>query len=131
VRVPLPVTVLAAVTLVALAACGGSNATTAPPTGGGTATPAAAAVECGGSGGTAATIANFAFSPNPVTVSSGGTVTWTNNDSTAHTVTFDSGPNCNNVAAGASVSAKFSAPGTYPYHCTIHPSMKGSVTVSG
>jgi len=127
VRVPLPMTLGAAAALLVLTACGGGSPT---PTGGGP--TSATAIQCGvGSGGTAATIANFAFSPNPVTVSSGGTATWTNNDSTAHTVTFDSGPNCGNVAAGASVTATFSVPGTYAYHCTIHSSMKGSVTVSG
>jgi plastocyanin len=136
VRVPLPFTLGAAIALVVLAACGG-NAATQPPAGGtppagATATATAAAIECGAAGtGTAATIANFAFAPNPVTVSSGGTITWTNNDSTAHTVTFDSGPDCKNVAAAASVTVKFNAPGSYPYHCTIHSSMKGTVTVNG
>ena len=142
-RVPLPFTLMAAVALVSLAACGGGASPT--PTGGGTAAPSSAsaaptgagtapasAIQCGaGSGGTAATIANFAFAPNPVTVSSGGNATWSNKDTTTHTVTFDSGPDCGRVAAGASVSVQFSAPGTYAYHCSIHPSMKGSVTVSG
>ena len=139
-RVPLPVTFLA---VIALAACGGGSPTAAPTTAapgtpaaatgtpaGATATPAA--IVCGATGsGTAATIVDFSFAPNPVTVSSGGFATWTNNDGTTHTVTFDSGPNCGNVAAGASVTATFSVPGTYAYHCTIHSSMKGSVTVSG
>jgi len=140
VRVPLPVTFLA---VIALAACGGGSPT-AQPTSAATGTPAgatgtpagatatAAAIVCAATGsGTAATIADFAFAPNPVTVSSGGFATWTNNDSTAHTVTFDSGPDCGNVAAGASVTVGFNAPGTYPYHCSIHSSMKGSVTVGG
>lgn len=131
-RVPLPLTVLAAI---ALAACGGSSTPTAGGTGTpapGAATPTPAAIVCAATGsGTAATIANFAFAPSPVTVSSGGFATWTNNDSTTHTVTFDSGPDCGNVAAGASVTVAFNAPGTYPYHCSIHSSMKGSVTVGG
>jgi plastocyanin len=126
VRVPLPLTFFAAAALLGLAACGGGSST---PTGG--SPTSGTAVKCGGSGGTAATIQNFAFSPASATVSSGATVTWTNNDSTTHTVTFDSGPDCGRVAAGASVSAQFSVPGTYTYHCSIHSSMKGSVTVSG
>jgi plastocyanin len=140
VRVPLPLTFLA---VIALAACGGGSPTVAPTTAapgtpaGATGTPAGAtatpaAIVCAATGsGTAATIADFAFAPNPVTVSSGGFATWTNNDSTTHTVTFDTGPDCGNVAAGASVTVAFNAAGTYPYHCSIHPSMKGSVTVGG
>ena len=136
-RVSLPLTLLA---VIALAACGGGTAATATPGGGsatptpagGAATPTPAAVVCGATGtGTAATIANFAFAPNPATVSSGGLITWTNNDTTAHTVTFDSGPDCGNVAGGSAVTVQFNQPGTYPYHCTIHTSMKGSVTVNG
>jgi plastocyanin len=138
VRVPLPVTILAAL---ALAACAGTaTPTSGPPTT--AASPAAtapasaaqsaAAITCGATGtGTAATIANFAFSPNPVGVASSGFVTWTNNDTTTHTVTFDNGPDCGRVAVGANVTAQFSAPGTYAYHCSIHTSMKGSVTVTG
>jgi plastocyanin len=148
VRVPLPVTFLA---VIALAACGGGSPTVAPTSvatgtpAGATGTPAgatatlagasatAAAIVCAASGsGTAATIADFAFAPNPVTVSSGGFATWTNNDSTTHTVTFDSGPDCGNVAGGGgSVTVAFNVAGTYPYHCSIHTSMKGSVTVGG
>ena len=132
-RVPLPLTFLAAI---ALAACGGSSTPTPGGTGTpapGAATPTAAAIVCGATGsGTAATIVDFAFAPNPVNVSSGGFATWTNNDGTTHTVTFDSGPDCGNVAGGGgTVTVAFNAAGTYPYHCTIHPTMKGSVTVGG
>ena len=125
-RVPLPLTVLA---VLALAACGGSSTPTQAP---GAATPTPAAIACPATGsGTAARIVDFSFTPNPASVSNGGLVTWTNNDGTAHTVTFDSGPDCGNVASGASLTVQFNAPGTYPYHCSIHSSMKGSVTVTG
>jgi plastocyanin len=120
--------------LVIATACGGSAATTPPQ-----ATAAAAPSVAGGAAPTCATglgtgqqvaIANFAFTPNPTTASAGGTVTWTNGDSATHTVTFDNGPDCGNLATGASVTATFPAPGTYAYHCKIHSSMHGSVTVS-
>jgi plastocyanin len=75
-------------------------------------------------------MANIAFVPTTASVSSGGTVTWTNGDQVDHTVTFDNGPDCGHVAAGQSETVTFSAPGTYAFHCTIHPQMKGTVTVS-
>lgn len=74
------------------------------------------------------TIQNFAFNPNSVTISSGDTVKWTNMDSTAHTVTgtdFSSG----NLNKGDSYENTFTKAGTYDYHCSIHPSMTGTVIV--
>jgi plastocyanin len=89
----------------------------------------------GGNGGnppgpTAVSIANMAFSSASITVVAGTTVTWTNNDEMAHTVTsdgnsFDSG----NIAPGGKFSKTFSTTGSFPYHCSIHPTMKGTVTV--
>jgi plastocyanin len=78
------------------------------------------------------TIQNFAFSPATLTVAPGTTVVWTNRDSTAHTVTSDTGawPASGPLATGQSFSLTFARPGTYPYHCSIHPTMKASVVVS-
>ena len=75
-------------------------------------------------------IANMAFNPATITVKAGTTVTWKNNDNMSHTVTadddsYDSG----NLPMGSSFSKTFSIAGTYPFHCTIHPSMTGSVVV--
>jgi plastocyanin len=76
------------------------------------------------------TLTTTAYSPNPVSISVGGTVTWTNNDVTAHTATGDDGSfNSGTMAAGATFSRTFSAAGTFTYHCTIHPGMVGTVTV--
>ena len=77
-------------------------------------------------------IKNFAFAPANLTVAPGTTVTWTNNDTTAHTVTADSGkgPNSSQIMPGASYSFTFQQARTYPYHCTIHPQMKATVTVA-
>jgi plastocyanin len=86
-------------------------------------------VTCSGTGGQAISIQNFAFNPASTTVAAGGTATWTNGDSTTHTVTFDSGPECGRVDTGGTVTAAFSQAGTYPYHCSIHNSMKGTVVV--
>jgi plastocyanin len=79
----------------------------------------------------AVSIQNFAFSPDPFTVPVGATVTWTNGDEAAHTATSDMGAFGSAVLSqGQSFSFKFSVPGTYAYHCDIHPYMKGTIIVS-
>src|SRR6267143_1891378 len=78
--------------------------------------------------------AAMAFTPQtfPVTLASGGKVTWINKDVTSHTVTsnttgqFDSAL----LSTGATRSYTFTATGTYPYHCTPHPQMWGVIIVS-
>lgn len=76
-------------------------------------------------------IQNFAFSPNNLTVKTGTTVTWINNDSTTHTITSDNGAfqSSGNLNQGAKYTFTFTKAGTYPYHCSIHPNMKGTVVV--
>jgi plastocyanin len=73
-------------------------------------------------------ISNFSFNPADLTVKAGTAVTWTNNDSTTHTVTFDSFQS-GNIAPGSSYSHTFSDKGTFNYHCSIHPSMTGKVVI--
>ena len=76
------------------------------------------------------TINNLAFSPNTITISAGSTVTWTNNDPMAHSVIGDNGgPQSTMLSNGQSYSYTLNTPGTYTYHCGIHPSMKGTVVV--
>jgi plastocyanin len=86
-------------------------------------------------GGTtgSAVIYTYAFMPPTMTIPTGVTVTWVNADGVTHTITgdgpspaFDSG----NVAYGGSYSFTFSTGGVFPYHCAIHPTMKGSITVT-
>lgn len=80
---------------------------------------------------------NFAFNPSEATVTKGTTVTWINQDSADHQVTSDaSGTNAqgevfssNNLPDGASYSHTFDRTGLYPYHCAIHPTMTGTITV--
>lgn len=75
-------------------------------------------------------LTNTAYSPNPITVQRGGTVTWTNNDNTSHTSTSDSGAwNSGTIAPGATFTMSFPTAGSFPYHCTIHPNMVGTVSV--
>jgi plastocyanin len=70
----------------------------------------------------------FRFSPSSITVGSGDTVTWTNNGSEPHDVT-GSGLGSGTLSSGQSYSHTFASPGTFSYICSIHPFMKGSVTV--
>lgn len=76
-------------------------------------------------------INNFAFMPASITVTAGSTVTWTDNQSgVPHTVTADDGSfDSGRLTTGQSFSMTFSAAGTITYHCNIHPSMHGTITV--
>ena len=80
------------------------------------------------------TINNFSFSPNNITVKVGTTVTWTNQDSVEHDIVADDGisdgPKSELLAKGKSYSFTFSKAGTYTYHCSVHPDMTGTVTVT-
>ena len=78
-------------------------------------------------------IQGFAFTPSDITVKKGTTVTWTNNDSTVHTVQetdSNAGPNSSNLSTGNKYQFTFDKTGTYHYHCSIHPDMTGTVTVT-
>jgi plastocyanin len=73
-----------------------------------------------------------AYQPDPVTVPAGESVTWTWEDQgNQHSVTADdsSFESCLQ-GAGSTFTTTFAKAGTYPYHCSIHPQMKGSVTVT-
>jgi len=115
--------------VVAVAACGGSSKTTST-----TSTPAGAAVASTGSGAATASVSikNFAFSPVPLSVKVGETITVTNNDGTDHTFTDNGGAfDTGHIAPSASKTVAIAKAGTYDYHCNIHPSMKGVIQVSG
>ena len=116
--------------LLALSACSssssGHNRTTPPPTqpAGGSSAPAS---------GSTITIKGFGYS-GTLTVKAGTKVTVVNNDSVAHTLTdkkthkFDTGSISGGGGTG-SFSAP-SAPGKYPFGCTFHPEMAGTLTVT-
>lgn len=98
-----------------------------PATGGGT---GGGGTGGGGAGGAKVTIANFAFSPATVNVKVGDTVTWTNDDSTAHQVYSDDGQiKGPEMSQGATFSYTFKKAGTVAYHCNIHKQMTGTVVV--
>lgn len=73
---------------------------------------------------------NFAFTPAKLEIGAGTTVAWTNNDQMAHSVTADDGAwDSGLIEPGATWQHTFEKPGTYAFHCTPHPFMKGVVTV--
>lgn len=76
-------------------------------------------------------IAGFAFNPSDLVIGVGDTVVWTNGDSAHHIIVSDSGSEISseNLAQGQMYSHTFTKAGTYEYHCSIHPSMKGKVVV--
>jgi plastocyanin len=77
----------------------------------------------------AVSIGEFAFSPEILKVPTGTTVTWTNADLTPHTITADDGSfDSGEIPAGGTFRRTFDRPGTFPYHCVIHPAMQGAVT---
>jgi plastocyanin len=120
--------VLLAGILALATACGSSNSATPssptpsptpPSTSGGVAIPTGAQ-----------TLGSGAYVPNPITVAVGTAVKWTNNDSTAHTVTSNTGVfNSGTLGPGQSFSFMFQSAGTFQYHCSFHAGMVGSVVV--
>lgn len=84
--------------------------------------------------GSSVVIQGYMFSPGNLKVKVGTTVTWTNRDAVAHTVTADvnstDAPNSMNIDQNKSYSFTFNKAGTYTYHCTPHPYMKATITVT-
>jgi plastocyanin len=111
------------------AEAGGATGTTGANGGGATAT--GVSIVTGSS-----SLTTDAYQPNPVQISTGATVTWTNDDSQPHTATsgenatpdqrFDSGI----MAPAATFEHTFTEAGEYPYFCLLHPNMVGTVSVS-
>lgn len=82
------------------------------------------------------TIQNYQFSPSPMIIKKGTTVTWTNQDTAKHTIEMDKdqptgGPaDSPLLAKGESYSFTFNTVGTFKYHCGPHPYMMATVKVS-
>ncbi len=105
-----------AVSIAALGACFSDRPATGP--------------EAPGSG-SEVRIDNFAFVPANLSVPTGTTVTWTNQDDVQHTVSSDDGTTFDSGAFSRGRTFQLAAgpPGTYTYFCRIHPFMKGTLTV--
>jgi plastocyanin len=139
---------LVMVSSVILVACGGSStpttattptaAPTTAPTPTPTPTPLPATIPLG------ATIVqmienppgHYIFQPASVTIKAGSVIVWIDMSDAPHTITSDPGDTISfnttsNVTEGHSYALVFTVPGTYPYHCNIHPTtMKGTITVT-
>ena len=77
-------------------------------------------------------ITSSGFAPDTITVNKGDSVTWTNNDSTNHTVTSQNKNiqlNSGEIKPGSSYSYTFSKSGTYNYSCSLSPNMQGKIIV--
>lgn len=75
-------------------------------------------------------IVEFSYEPDPVVVQAGGKVIWQNEDTAPHTATADDGSfDTGTIEKGKLGSATFKEPGTFTYHCEIHPAMHGTVEV--
>ena len=86
----------------------------------------------GGGGATSAEIEaeDFAFSPDSVDVSAGSvTLTVSNKDSTEHTFTLDDGSSNTDLPPGSTEKITLDLTKTVGWHCTIHPSMTGTLNV--
>jgi len=100
----------------------------------GCASTPAGAPATGAVGSGAISIKGFAFNPAQLSVNKGATVTWTNDDGTAHTVTSGvpgtpSGKFDQRLDAGKTFTFTFADAGTYEFFCSIHQSMKATVLV--
>jgi plastocyanin len=75
-------------------------------------------------------VQSFAFSPATITISVNATITWTNKDAVAHSVTSDTGLFDSGLFnTNATYSHQFTTAGTFNYHCSVHPSMLAKVIV--
>jgi plastocyanin len=124
-RILVAVCAVLALTL-GVAACGGDD-----DSGGGGSTSTSAAASSGG--GVTIKMQNIQFAPKDTTVKVGQKVTWTNDDSTDHNVTADSGADFKSKDFGKGSTFEFTADkaGTIKYECTLHPGMTGTLNVTG
>jgi len=75
-------------------------------------------------------ILDGSFEPADLELKVGTTVKWTNDGKKPHTVTSDRGDwGSGELAGGQTFTATFTKPGTFEYHCKLHPDMKAKITV--
>jgi plastocyanin len=133
---PLRALAVASALIIGLVACSSGASTTPTATTAGAGTPSAATGSGAAASDSMVMLMNFAFGPTTLTVPLGTTVTFTNMDSTEHTVTngkdgkaVDNPAFDEKVASGESVTVTFDTAGTFDVTCMIHPTMNMTVTV--
>ncbi len=78
------------------------------------------------------TIDNFTFSPTPLTIAPGATVTWVNEDDISHSIYCQSlNLHSHPMDTKESFAHRFDQPGAFDYVCGIHPHMRGRIIVQG
>ena len=121
--------------VVASAAASAVSAASAAPSSGGAAASAAesaagsaagsaacAAAPAGAAATVTVTIKDFKYAPQPVQAKVGDVIAWSNQDSAPHSATLDAGTcDTKTINPGAQAMLVFNAPGTYTYHCSVHP----------
>jgi plastocyanin len=122
--------VLAGLCAVTLVACGGSSGSSSSSGAtSGSSSSSSSATSQSGTAASTITIKGFAFT-TPDSVSPGASITVDNKDGTAHTVTSDTGKAFDDAApSGTSTFSAPTKPGSYPFHCNIHPEMHGTLVV--
>ncbi|HEX6131904.1 MAG TPA: cupredoxin domain-containing protein, partial [Actinomycetota bacterium] len=119
--------VLAAVAAFSLVACGGDD-----DGNGGAGSPEPAGNGDAGTGAADITISGLAFNPSTLDVAPGDTISVTNEDGPTHTITADDGSFDEELAPGdsADVTVEGESGTEIPFHCEIHPSMTGTLTLA-
>ncbi len=75
-------------------------------------------------------IVDFGYEPESYELSAGQAVMWMNAGNVPHTVTFeDAGIDSGRLSAGETFQHTFDEAGAFEYVCTIHPQMRGTLTV--
>ncbi len=114
---------------VSLVACGSSGSSSSSDAAASSSSSSGSSSSDAGTTELTITIKDFGFT-TPDSVSPGATITVDNEDGTAHTVTSDDGDAFDDAAAeGTTTFTAPTKPGSYPFHCSIHPSMHGTLVV--
>lgn len=137
---------MALISMLILVACGGATANTpastptqaptaAPPTPTPTQAPATTQTKVVLVEMLEKPAGHYFFQPSTLTITAGTTVVWLDISDAPHTVTSDTGApsafaTTSNVTQGKTFALTFNTPGTYNYHCNIHPNMKATITVT-
>ena len=117
-----PLALLLALAFVALAGCGGGDNSGGKSPASASSCPKDAVV---------IKMKDIQFDPETATAGVGQQICWTNEDSIDHDAVADSGATFKSelFGKGQTFTATVDKPGTVKYECTIHPGMKGEITV--
>ena len=95
----------------------------------GSGAPASAAPTASASRSVTVNIKDFKYRPGVIEIKPGDRVVWVNSDKVKHTATRGGSFTTGKIKPGKAVAVRFSAKGTYRYHCTLHEDMFGKIVV--